>query len=68
LYAFSVPSFYGEGLRACLTIKWACTKNLSFYAKGAWTHYFDREVISSGTEEIEGKEKTDIYCLVRWKF
>ncbi|MDR2626503.1 MAG: helix-hairpin-helix domain-containing protein [Dysgonamonadaceae bacterium] len=68
LYVFSVPSFYGEGLRACLTLRWTWTKNLSFYAKGAWTHYFDRDVIGSSLEEIEGKEKTDVYCLVKWKF
>jgi hypothetical protein len=68
LYAFSAPSFYGEGLRCCLTFKWTLNDNLSFYAKGAWTRYFDRDVISSGLEAIEGNDKTDIYCLMRWKF
>jgi hypothetical protein len=68
LYAFSAPSFYGEGLRCCITLKWTWNANLSFYAKGAWTRYFDREVISSELEAINGKDKTDIYCLVKWNF
>ncbi len=68
LYAFSAPSFYGEGIRCCLTMKWSLSSVVSLYLKGAWTHYFDRDVISSGLEEIQGKNKTDMYCLLKWKF
>ncbi len=68
LYAFNYPSFYGEGLRFCTTLKYDMTKNLTYNMKFAWTHYLDHDQISSGLELIEGKDKMDVYCLVRWKF
>jgi len=68
LYAFSFPTYYGEGLRIYSVIKWKVTSALTVYCKLATTHYFDREIISSGLEAIQGKDKTDIYGLVRYQF
>ncbi|GAP71288.1 hypothetical protein SAMD00024442_10_18 [Candidatus Symbiothrix dinenymphae] len=68
LYAFSFPTYYGEGLRYYMVAKWRITPKLTFYLKCASTHYFDRTVISSGLEEIQGSEKTDFYGLLRYNF
>jgi hypothetical protein len=68
LYAFSFPTYYGEGLRLYSVIKWKVTPALTIYCKLATTHYFDRDVISSGLEAIQGKDKTDISGLIRYKF
>jgi hypothetical protein len=68
LYAFSFPVYYGEGLRYYAVAKWQVTKPLTLYLKCASTHYLDRDVISSGLEEIQGKEKTDVYFLIKYNF
>jgi hypothetical protein len=68
LYAFSFPVFYGEGLRAYSVLKVNIIKNITVYAKIAWTHYFDRNEISSDLEKIEGKNKTDANLLLKIKF
>jgi hypothetical protein len=68
LYTFNFPTYYGKGLRYYAVIKWKIISPLTFYLKCASTHYFDKDVISSGLEEIEGREKTDIYCLIRYNF
>lgn len=68
LYAFSFPNYYGNGLRTYFTINYKTTKNLTLYIKLANTHYFDRIVIGSGLEEIEGYNKTDISALFRFAF
>jgi hypothetical protein len=68
LYAFSFPNYYGEGVRVYSVIKWKIAKPLTLYLKLATTHYFDKEVISSGPEEISGKDKTDIYALIKYNF
>ena len=68
LYAFSFPSYYGEGFRIYSVIKWKFSSSLTFYCKLASTQYFDRETISSGLEEIQGKNKTDIFGLIRYIF
>lgn len=68
LHAFSIPSFSGEGLRSGFTAKWNISSFLSVQMKLAWTHYMDRDVIGSGLEAIEGKDKVDVYGLIRMKW
>ena len=68
LYAFTFPSYYGEGLRFYSVIKWKIIPKLTLYCKWASTRYFDRETIGSGLEAIQGKDKTDIYGLIRYQF
>ena len=68
LYAFSFPMYYGEGLRYYAVVKWKISNAFTLYFKAASTHYFDRNRISSGLEEIESREKSDIYALIKYKF
>ena len=68
LYAFNMPSFYGDGMRFALTFRLDIWKRLSLSAKLAYTHYWDRDLIGTDTEEISGSDKTDLYALLRWKF
>ena len=68
LYAFAFPSYYGEGLRFYSVIKWKMSPSLTIYCKLASTRYFDRETIGSGLEAIQGKDKTDIFGLIRYNF
>lgn len=68
LYAFSMPSFYGQGVRMALSFKIDLNDNLSLSAKLASVYYADRDLIGSALEEIKGHTKTDIYALIRWKF
>lgn len=68
LYAFSMPSFYGKGMRLAASFVIKLTSYLQLSAKVAHVFYADREIIGTALEEIEGKGKTDIYTLLRWKF
>lgn len=68
LYAFGMPSFYGKGIRFSFSFRWDVWKKLSVSAKLGHTYYFDRELIGTDGEEIEGHNKTDIYALIRYKF
>ena len=68
LYSFSMPSYYGKGLRLALSFKAEIVKKLSFSAKIGWAHYYDRELIGSDLEEISGKNKMDLNTLICWKF
>ena len=68
LYSFNIPSFYGEGERYIFNARYELNKNIIFQAKYALTHYRDREVISSGLEQIEGNMKSDLYMQLRLKF
>jgi hypothetical protein len=68
LYSFSIPSFYGEGIRLSAVLRYHFTPRFYISAKAAWTHYYDRNTIGTGTEEMEGRNKTDLYAQLRWKF
>ena len=68
LYSFSIPSFYGDGLRLASVLRYNFSRSLYLSMKAAWTHYYDRNTIGSGLEEIEGRNKIDIYAQISWKF
>ena len=68
LYSFNIPSFYGKGERYTFNARYELNKHLILQAKYALTHYRDREVISSGLEQIEGNMKSDLYLQLRLKF
>ncbi len=68
LYSFSMPSFYGKGERFALNVRYELNEHFIFQGKYACTHYRDREVISSGLEQIEGNLKSDLYFQLRFKF
>lgn len=68
LNTFYMPSFYGKGIRLALSARYELLSDLSFSVKIGHTRYFDRDVISSGTEQINGNHRTDIFTYVRWRF
>ena len=68
LSTFYMPSFYGEGFRTALSVRCNIRNNLSFSVKASQTRYFDRDVISSGTEQINSNSRTDIFTYLVWKF
>ena len=68
LYAYSIPSFYGEGVRLSAVLRFYFTPKLYFSLKTAWVHYYDRNIIGSGLEEIDGNNKFDLQTQISWKF
>ncbi|HOY90478.1 MAG TPA: helix-hairpin-helix domain-containing protein, partial [Bacteroidales bacterium] len=67
-YAYSFPSYYYQGARYVFNIKYTINKYLDFWAYLARTNYFDRNVVSSGLNEINGNHKTDLHLQIRVKF
>ncbi len=68
LYVYYKPSFYGEGLRVAGTLRYIFSRNLMLSLKLSSTHYYDRNTIGTGLEEIAGPDKTDLNLILRWKF
>ena len=68
LYAYSMYSFYGKGTRLSANMNVTLGKNIVLQTKWGWTHYFDRNYIGSGLEEIRGSNKTDLQLQIRLKW
>ena len=67
LYTFSIPAFFGNGLRSYLNLKYNMSDRLEIWFKLANTYYPNQETISSGYTEITGNKKTEVKFQVRIK-
>lgn len=68
LSTFYMPSFYGKGVRLALSAKYEITSSLTFSVKMGYTNYFNRDTIGSGTEQINGSSRIDLFTYLRWRF
>lgn len=68
LSTFYMPSFYGEGIRLALSGRYNITPKLSLSLKMGYTNYFDKKSIGTGTEQIIGSSRMDLFTFIRWKF
>ena len=65
---FAFPMYYGKGLRLALTARANVGRWLQIDAKVGFTRYFDRSVIGSGLQQIDGSSLTDLDLQARWRF
>ena len=69
LYTFATPSLYGRGLRLSGLLYWRpAGRRLTLSTKIGWTHLFTGDSIGSGLETIRGRNRTDLYAMLRWTF
>jgi len=68
LYAFSVLPYYGQGLRYYLNLRYKVNRNFSIWLRFSQTYFTDREVISSGLGEIDGRTRSELKAQIRVKF
>ncbi|MCS6823240.1 MAG: helix-hairpin-helix domain-containing protein [Cytophagaceae bacterium] len=68
LYAVSIPAYYGKGVRTYAMINFPMGRYFEVWLRYARTVYYDRDIISSGLEEIEGNIRSDVKVQVRYKF
>jgi hypothetical protein len=66
LWTFSIPAFYGQGMRYYLVGQYQFTPKLTAYLRFARTTYTDRESIGSGLQTIEGSKQTDTAFMLRY--
>jgi len=65
LNVFHIPSFYGQGQRIYLLIKWSLLKHITMWGKLGLTRYINRQTIGSGLSLINGNKKEDLGLMVR---
>lgn len=68
LYAFSIPSFYGQGIRIACNLRYDFSQSLMIMAKFGQTRYLDKQEIGTGIEMIKGNTKSDINLQARYIF
>jgi hypothetical protein len=68
LYAFSIPAYYGRGTRQYVLLQYQISKKLELWARYARTNIRNEKKISSGLEEINKPQRTEVKVQVRYKF
>ena len=68
LYTFGISQFSGRGWRGWLMARWQPFRQLLLTAKAATTKYLDRDVISTGLQQVNASGMTDIELQMRWKW
>jgi hypothetical protein len=68
LYAFSIPAYYSKGTRFYFNMKYTIAGIVDLWIKYSQTYYADRDVISSGLNQINGNTKSEIKAQLRIKF
>jgi hypothetical protein len=65
LYTMSFPAFYGHGFHLTLLLRADLSRRWMALAKLSATRYFDRSHISSGLQQIDSRQQTDLELQVR---
>jgi hypothetical protein len=68
LYAFTVPSYYYQGSRAYVLVRYSLTNHFDIWLRYGNFIYNNRSVIGSGAEQINGNRKSDVTVQIRMKF
>lgn len=68
LYAFSIPSLYGRGVRYYVLITYKATRKIDLWFRWAQTVQRDAKTLGSGLDEINGNTRTDVVAQIRYKF
>jgi hypothetical protein len=64
---FYFPVYYGRGMRLLLHLKADAGQHLRVSVRLGHTRYFDRDVVSSGLQQVDGNSLTDLDLQVRWR-
>ncbi|MGQ7869578.1 helix-hairpin-helix domain-containing protein [Sunxiuqinia sp. sy24] len=68
LYQFSVPAFYGEGIRFYLNGKVKICENVEGWIKASRSWFLGVNSIGSGYSQIDGNQRTEVKFQLRFKF
>ncbi|HET6245749.1 MAG: helix-hairpin-helix domain-containing protein [Bacteroidetes bacterium] len=68
LYAFSIPGFSNRGSRAYAILQYTFKRNMDIWIRYAQTYYYNKNVIGSGLEEIQGNTRSELKVQLRYRF
>ena len=65
---FSFPVYFGRGMRLSLWARAGIANAWQLNVRLGYTHYYDRESVGSGLQEIGGSSMTDMDLQLHYKF
>ena len=65
---FSLPPIYGRGMMWYTMVRYSIGRHIDLWARYGITTFDDRDVISSGLQEIPGNKASELKMEMRLKF
>jgi hypothetical protein len=65
---FSIPSYYYQGRRMYLLLRYKVTRNIDFWVRYGTTIYDNVETVGSSLDEISSNHKSDLKMQLKWEF
>ncbi|RLD39148.1 MAG: hypothetical protein DRI74_01620 [Bacteroidetes bacterium] len=67
LYAFSIPAYFGQGIRFYQLINYKISQKIKLWFRYSLSYYPKNKNIGSGLDEIEGSTKSEVKIQLRIK-
>ena len=68
LFSYSIPVFYGKGVRYYVNCNYDVNKKLSLWIRASQTIYSGQTSIGTGLDEVKGNTKTEIKLQLQYQF
>lgn len=68
LYNFSIPAYYNRGTRFYINLRYRLTRNITLEYRISQTYWANQPTIGSGSEEINGQNRTQTSAQLRFRF
>jgi hypothetical protein len=68
LYSFAIPVIYDKGFRYYLNLHYAINKQHGCWFRWAQTYFQNKNIIGSGSDEIQGNKRSAIQLQWIWQF
>ncbi len=68
LYSFTFPAYYAKGTRWYLMLKYSFGASLDCWIRVAQTYYYNKSLIGSGLNQIDGNSKMDLKVVANYRF
>ncbi len=66
-HEYSMPSYFGHGLHLAAMARKDFGRHLRLAVRLGYTNYFDRSIIGSGLQQIDGSHQTEFDFQLRWR-
>jgi hypothetical protein len=66
-HEYSMPSYFGRGLHLAALARKDFGRHLRLAVRMGYTNYFDRSVIGSGLQQIDGSQQAEFDFQLRWR-
>jgi len=65
LYAFSIPAYFGQGIRFYQLINYELNQKMKLWIRYSLSYFPNNEIIGSGLDEINGSTKSEVKLQIR---